>query len=103
LYIWRRTVSGLVASKMAERLDLLERVMAEAWQRRGLPGNPRIPEPHLQSKVDVYRQWAWMALDAGAVQTARHYAAKCWLQQPWHPQSWRLALCAVRGTSATPH
>jgi hypothetical protein len=97
LFVWRRTLTGIVASSVRRMEQAIERALRDAWQRRGLDGVPQVPSYALQSRGDLYRQWAWMALKYGHVRVARNYAGKSLLAQPWRGESWRLAYCAMRG------
>ena len=97
LFIWRRTVNGLVASQLKRQQRAVATALADAWARRGLPGSPTIPPAPFQSRLDLYRQWGWMALHACEPATGRRYAAKALLREPWSIDSWRLAVCALRG------
>lgn len=74
-------------------------VLRDAYRRRGLdasgvsptaPGNP-IGAAHL------HRKWAWWALGAGHVSTARKHALRCAIRGPWSMMNWKVLLCAIRG------
>jgi glycosyltransferase involved in cell wall biosynthesis len=92
---YRRSTTGLVARLAGQRKAMLEEVMNDAWQRRGLPGQPKIPQQPPRSRADMYRQWAWMALDEGLAGTARVYAMKALIAAPLARCSWWLAMCAM--------
>jgi len=96
LFTWRRTASGIVASQAQRRVRALEAVLQEAWQRRRLPGRPPEAEPRLLSRGELFRQWAWMALDSGERRTGRLYARRAIAAQPWSWQSWRLLAHALQ-------
>jgi glycosyltransferase involved in cell wall biosynthesis len=97
LFIWRRTVSGLVARSTDRHQRALTRALTDAWKRRGLPGLPSICPSEFQARSDFYRQWGWMALQEQERSTGRHYAVKALLHDPLSFESWRLAACAIRG------
>lgn len=97
LLIYRRSQTGMVATNAHRRMPALERALRDAWQRRGLPGEPEMPRQHLRTSADLFRQWGWLALDSGQTATARRYAWKAVRTQPWTWRSWKLALCALRG------
>ena len=67
--------------------------------RRGLPA----PDDLENRKVNVasvgqsYRKWAWWALTAGYVATARKHGWRAVRTAPWSGASWRAWLCALRG------
>ena len=97
LLIWRRTISGLVASLADRHRQAVMRALSDAWQRRGLPGNPTIKQDPVNARSALYRQWGWMALQERERSTGRHYAVKALLHDPLSSESWRLAACALRG------
>jgi glycosyltransferase involved in cell wall biosynthesis len=73
-------------------------VANEARTRRGLEplaesDNDATPEPHELS----HQRWAWWALAAGNVATARRHALAGLRQAPLAPASWKLLACALRG------
>jgi glycosyltransferase involved in cell wall biosynthesis len=96
LFTWRRTLTGIVASQANARLEVLHRVMDEAWQRRGLPGKPSLPAAKLQNQAELFLQWGWMALDSGERRTAKTYAVKALRQRPFAWPTWKLAMHAMR-------
>jgi glycosyltransferase involved in cell wall biosynthesis len=93
----RLFAGSAVASNLAKTEKLVKRIVAETWERRRLPGEPAIPPRRLVRQVDLYRQWGWMALKAAQVATSRRYAAKALMSRPLEADSWRLALCSLRG------
>lgn len=97
LLIWRRTVSGLVARSADRRRQAVVRALSDAWQRRGLPGQPKVEPCQASAPSALYRQWGWMALQERERSTGRHYAVKALLHDPLCSESWRLAACALRG------
>jgi hypothetical protein len=94
----RLTVDGIVGSTLGRQMgDAIHWILTDTWKRRNLPGEPVMPRRTVLSRPDLYRQWTWMALRSGEKRLARKYALKCALRQPYHPQSWRAVLCAIRG------
>ncbi|GMW02511.1 MAG: hypothetical protein AMXMBFR84_36470 [Candidatus Hydrogenedentota bacterium] len=75
------------------------RALKETMERRGLPvPGDLIPAiPPSQSEAGTYLKWAWWALGIGNVRTARKYALKATIRQPWHVESLKALYCAVRG------
>jgi hypothetical protein len=80
--------------------EAVEVVLRDACSRRGIAFPPlkdgdkswRPP-----SVADHHRTWGWQALNAGNLATARKHALRAMRRAPLSPQSWRLALCAMRG------
>jgi len=97
LFVWRRTLSGIVATRSAEIKGTLQRIVADAWRRRKLPGNSTISNVDVVSGSDLCAQWGWQALRHGHVRTARKYAYKYLIAEPWRRNAWKLAACAMRG------
>ena len=93
----RLFAGSAVATNLARTEKLVKQIVAETWERRHLPGAPAIPPRRLLRQVDLYRQWGWMALKARHVATSRRYAARALLARPFEGESWRLALCSLRG------
>jgi glycosyltransferase involved in cell wall biosynthesis len=73
--------------------------IAEARDRRGLPPDSRpAPNPDSEPVVEPYRpKWAWWALKAGNIATARKHAVASLVEAPFSIDSWRLMFCALRG------
>jgi glycosyltransferase involved in cell wall biosynthesis len=96
---YRQHFSGAtLRSKREERERLMRRIVREACARRGIPVPPALEEVRPeQSWSDLRRDWAWRALMAGNVATARRHAWGVLKEKPWSKESWRLAACAVRG------
>ncbi|HZL37731.1 MAG TPA: glycosyltransferase [Tepidisphaeraceae bacterium] len=69
----------------------------ETRARRGLaPAQPDLPGV-LPPPAEQHRMWAWWALNAGNVRTARRHALLTVRHAPLRSESWRLMACAVRG------
>ena len=73
--------------------------LADAHARRGLilTGRPFEDVGEGPTASDHHRKWAWWALEAGYVATARKHALAALKRAPLSGQSWRTMLCAVRG------
>jgi glycosyltransferase involved in cell wall biosynthesis len=94
----KRLMAGsAVASNLAKQEKLVKEIVGETWRRRALAGEPALRPSRLKRPVDLYRQWGWMALRRGHVGTSRKYAARAVLSRPLDTESWRLAVCALRG------
>jgi glycosyltransferase involved in cell wall biosynthesis len=97
LFFWRRTLTGIVASRAAVMRTAIDRVLADAWTRRGLPGAPPRSDVRPASRADLLRQWSWMALRNGHRRTALRHALRGLLADFTSLESWRLAACVLRG------
>jgi glycosyltransferase involved in cell wall biosynthesis len=96
--ITKRLFAGsIVATTLDKRQRVLKQILAEAWQRRKLPGEPPPPAQPIADRADLFRQWGWMALKEGHVRTSRRYALKAVKAQPFRGASWRLMACSLRG------
>jgi len=94
----KRLLAGsAVASNLAKQEKLVKEIVNDTWRRRALPGEPALKPSRLKRPVDLYRQWGWMALRGGHVGTSRRYAARAILSRPLDKESWRLAVCSLRG------
>jgi glycosyltransferase involved in cell wall biosynthesis len=93
----RLLIGGLVGSNRERHDRVLMQVLRDTWRRRQLAGEPKLPEYTLTTRADFFRQWGWLALKQREVGTARHYALKAIASAPFHPESWRLVACSIRG------
>jgi glycosyltransferase involved in cell wall biosynthesis len=96
LFQYRRHASATGYTASREQAEACRRAALAARRRRGLPAGDDAtaapgPAPH------HYALWAWWALSAGNVGTARKYAFKTIRMAPASSESWRLAFCALRG------
>jgi glycosyltransferase involved in cell wall biosynthesis len=81
--------------------QLLMRAVQDACTRRGLPFVEEkagtLPPAPLRGEAEHRRIWAWWALGAGHVRTARKHALRSLRLRPFSVDSWRVAACALRG------
>ena len=77
------------------------RAVADARKRRGAPSQLELLPADTVSRAvkvsDHHIRWAWQALMAGNVPTARKHAFAGLRMKPFSVESWRLAACAARG------
>jgi hypothetical protein len=100
LYRYRQHVRSSCHSQDVRLRKDVEAVIAAAWARRGLPGEPPVFPPAAACPADssgIHRKWAWWALNAGHVKTARKHALKTLRNSVLTWDSWRLLACALRG------
>ena len=81
--------------------DATRRAVADAWARRGLGQSvsPERSDPanKTPSLADVHRKWAWWALNAGNLETAKKHAWKALTLEPFSKESLKLCACVLRG------
>ena len=51
----RLMIGGLVGSNRERHDRVLLQILREVWQRRGLPGEPKLPEQTLTTRADFFR------------------------------------------------
>lgn len=98
---YRQHFASIGYSRAAAQLTAKQRALAEACTRRGLAAGsqvapPGAPEPQM-SPAEVYRKWAWWALSAGNVVTARKHAMNAFRYAPLALENLRLITCVLRG------
>ena len=89
-------VGHVRAAKQAETIQL---VLEAAHRRRGRVFSREIFESNnrVVDSSERQRTWAWWALLAGNVATARKHAAACLIHEPFSLETWRVLYCALRG------
>jgi glycosyltransferase involved in cell wall biosynthesis len=96
---YRQHFASVSLSKSTQQGDTVEAILHETYQRRGMtiPANLLHSRPKSLSPLDHRRNWAWAALAAGNVRTARRHALVILRESPLSPMSWRITYCAIRG------
>ena len=97
LFIWRRTLDGIVASSQTCQKKAINWILEDCWQRRGLTLPLPVCYSPLLTHSDLLRQFGWTALKSGITSTARKYAWRSLIAEPSNIESWRLAYCSIRG------
>lgn len=96
---YRQHLSSIGYSKSELQQASTIAVVRDTHLRRGLP----VPEGldtkrvAVQSPGQSYRKWAWWALGAGHVPSARKHALRALRKEPFSIESWRTVYCAMRG------
>ncbi len=97
---YRKHAASESTVKQGRTAELVTRIIVDACRRRGVPVPAAVtatavvpPKP----RAELERAWAWQAVGAGNVSTARKYARRTLGRRPLSPDSWRLAFCAARG------
>ena len=99
LLLYRRHYQSVMHTQWRQREEVKERIVREAYQRRGLPMpegwkfDDWKPTPLAQQ----VREWGWAALKRGNVAVARKHALSAVKAAPLSGEAWKLLLCAVRG------
>ena len=97
---YRRHLESIGHTRQARQNERCQSAAIVAYRRRGLP----LPSWEALEKNDRttdrqvhLRRWAWWALGAGNLRTARKYALKSLRSSPlsWH--NWKLVACSLRG------
>jgi glycosyltransferase involved in cell wall biosynthesis len=98
LFEYRLRTKSITHAAKAGRVARHNRVLAEAYQRRGLAGPPpeASAEQELFKVVDLHLRWGWWALSHGYPRTARRQGLLALRRAPWSPVGWRLLACAFR-------
>jgi len=98
LFQYRLHLASVCHTRPDVQTRLRRQMREETYNRRGLPSDSRNhPDAATQSAGEIHRMWAWWALKAGNVTTARKHALATFFRLPWSPHSWRVVACAVRG------
>lgn len=96
---YRMHPTSVCHTRKRSQQEAIRAAIADARVRRGFPintsptdelGPPAGPPQHRL-------KWAWWALTAGNVLTARKHAMACLVESPLSIDSWRLLYCALRG------
>lgn len=83
------------------QLKAVSRAVLRESEFRGFPipdascRQPATPEKN--SRTQQHQRWAWWALGAGNVSTARKHARRATLLAPYSSAAWRVLVCSLRG------
>jgi glycosyltransferase involved in cell wall biosynthesis len=95
---YRLHLASVCHTQTDVQAKLRRQMREETYRRRGLPNDGRNhADPSRHTPGEIHRLWAWWALKAGNVSTARKHALHTLRAHPWSPHSWRVLACAVRG------
>ncbi|WP_228060518.1 MULTISPECIES: glycosyltransferase [unclassified Coleofasciculus] len=86
-------------SHRLEQKRIANLAVMDAHRRRKLAPPTKIDSggEHQSSLSELHRKWAWWALGAGNVATARKHALLALTKKPVSSQSWKVLACAMRG------
>jgi hypothetical protein len=95
---YRQHFNSVTHRKAEQQSRLRQAIFDETAARRGLAAAPQAPPPAAdEPRSERHRSWAWSALKAGNVSTARKHALLTVKKAPFQKHSWHLLACAVRG------
>jgi glycosyltransferase involved in cell wall biosynthesis len=96
---YRQHMGSVGHAKMARQLETCREIVRQAYERRGLQPNGSIGFDKIKqmSETEQHRKWAWWALAAGHLSSARKHARKALRKAPFSTESWRVMYCSLRG------
>jgi glycosyltransferase involved in cell wall biosynthesis len=95
---YRQHFASICHTNTPKQNSIRDNILAEAHARRGLaPLAVAAAAPLAKSRSDCHHLWAWWALNAGNISTARKHAMQTLARRPISADSWRLTYCALRG------
>jgi len=96
---YRQHFASVTHSKADQQRRIRQAIYDETYARRGIaiPAGSQTTELGPRRAHEQHRFWAWAALGAGNVNTARKHALATVRRAPWSPDSWRVLACALRG------
>jgi glycosyltransferase involved in cell wall biosynthesis len=96
---YRQHLSSIGYSKSEQQQKSTIAVVRDTHLRRGLPvpNGSDAKSVVVPSAGESYRKWAWWALSAGYVASARKHALRALRNEPLSVESWRTVYCAMRG------
>lgn len=96
---YRQHLESVGYSKSQLQLSSKKRALDEARTRRGLStaSDDFSMQDSVHSAGDVYRKWAWWALQSGHIDTARMHAFNAIRASPFSVRNLPLMLCVLRG------
>ena len=99
---YRQHLSSIGYRKGSQQADSARRAIEDACRRRGLDcpvlEARRQPAPDQRNDpVEAHIKWAWWALKAGYLPTARKYAWRAMMKRPFSIEAWKLWACVLRG------
>ncbi len=95
---YRQHLNSICHQRAEKISEVRRRLYQETYARRGLKVEEGLSYcGKAVSRRQRYAIWAWWALGAGYVATARRHALAYFGRAFWSPGSWRLMYCALRG------
>jgi len=100
LFLYRQHLDSIGYTKRLSQFESAKKAVGKAHKRRGIDSSsfPFFFEILTKPKrVDIYTKWGWWALNGSNIMTARKYARKSLLSDPFNWQAWKLMACCIRG------
>jgi glycosyltransferase involved in cell wall biosynthesis len=98
---YRQHLESTSFAKYDAQRKQTQAVAIDAHRRRGLPlpadWEPSMNNDRTADLQEHLRKWAWWALGAGNLRTARKYALRSLRSNPLSLQNWKLVACSLRG------
>lgn len=98
---YRQHVASVSYQYVIEQSASARNAVSDACKRRSIAWDDvernLAPPPRSQTRSDVHRKWAWWALGAGNLPTAKKHALHALKHGPLNLENWRLAACVLRG------
>lgn len=96
---YRQHPESISMGNKKKNIDPLAEILTEAYHRRGMtaPREDIIATRAPIARMDEHQAWAWAALSAGHIATARKHAWATFARSPLSPVAWRTMFCAIRG------
>lgn len=96
---YRQHFGSVTHTKEQQQMGIRQAIYNETYARRGVPPPPppAVARQTPREKHNQHTLWAWSALKAGNVATARKHAIATITRYPWSFNAWRLLFCAWRG------
>jgi glycosyltransferase involved in cell wall biosynthesis len=99
LLLYRRHYQSVMHTQWRQREEVKERIVREAYQRRGLPmpADWKFDDWKPTPLAEQLRAWGWAALKRRNPTVARRHAFRAVVRAPLSAEAWKLAYCALRG------
>ncbi len=99
LFERREHLKSICYSNINDVASYNRRAAIAARIRRGMPTLPEVSKSNLEpeTNAELHRRWAWWALQAGYLATARKHAILTFAMNPLNIEALRVLGCAIRG------
>lgn len=96
---YRQHLRSVSYAHYGEQLDNARKAVIAARLRRGLIAGLQKSESETDPELaaDTHRKWAWWALSAGNLTTARKHAIIALVMRPFNIENLRAVVCSIRG------